>query len=405
MKVRTDHSRRFNLPRRWQAALTSIVLATALLDAAQALAQSAGEALQLNDSGDAVVELQQRLIDLGYYSGEITGFYGSQTQEAVAHFQQDAGLTTDGVVGAATETALRAPGDPSRSADQTSSADQSAPTTADAPRSLVRLGDSGEQIAELQRRLADLGYYNASASGMFDRPTEVAVQQFQKDNGLIADGVVGASTEVALRQPAGQSASSPAAVNPASSSAAASPTAAAKVSMLRLGDTGAAVAELQSNLSDRGFYQGEITGNYDAPTQTAVMTLQRSRGLVVDGVAGQQVATALGITGGFSQGGDPQTWRQIQQAHTEAQQSRQEADRAKQQAEQARLEAEQARLVLNQNLQENQYSVSELQRHLQRRGYNPGGVTGVLTPETQTAVTEAQRRYGLSESDLAGGSP
>jgi peptidoglycan hydrolase-like protein with peptidoglycan-binding domain len=384
MNVQTEQPRRFYLPRRWRTALTSLVLATALLDAAQAFAQSAGRALQLNDSGDAVVELQQRLINLGYYSGEITGFYGSQTKEAVAHFQQDAGLTTDGVVGAATETALRNP-------SQSSPAAQAAPSNA--PRSLVRLGDSGDQIAELQRRLAELGYYNASASGTFDRPTEIAVQRFQHDNGLLADGIVGASTEIALRQPAASPTTS-SATSPAST----------KVSLLRLGDTGAAVAQLQSSLSDRGFYQGAVTGNYDAPTQAAVMTLQRSRGLVVDGIAGEQVATALGITGGFSQGGDPQTWRQIQQARLEAQQSQQEADRAKQQAEQARLEAEQAKLVLNQNLQEDQYSVAELQRHLQQRGYNPGGVTGVLTPETQTAVTEAQRRYGLSESDLAGGS-
>ena len=385
MKVQTHRSRPFRLPRRWQTALTSLVLATALLDAAQALAQSAGSALQFNDRGDAVVELQQRLTDLGYYSGEVTGFYGSQTQDAVARFQQAAGLTTDGVVGAATETALRSPTERPTSAQSTSA-------SSTAPRSLVRLGDSGDQITELQRRLADLGYYTGAATGTFDRPTEAAVQRFQHDNRLLPDGIVGASTEVALRQPVGQSAASPAVGSPAGN-----------VSLLRLGDTGAAVAQLQSNLSDRGFYQGAITGNYDAPTQTAVMTLQRSKGLVVDGIAGEQVATALGITGGFSQGGDPQTWRQIQQAHAEAQQSQQEADRAKQQAEQARLEAEQAKLVLNQNLQENHYSVSELQRHLQRRGYNPGGVTGVLTPETQTAVTEAQRRYGLSESDLAGG--
>jgi peptidoglycan hydrolase-like protein with peptidoglycan-binding domain len=378
MKAQTHRSRPFRLPRRWQTALTSLVLATALLDAAQALAQSAGSALQLNDRGDAVVELQQRLTDLGYYSGEVTGFYGSQTQEAVTRFQQAVGLTSDGVVGAATETALRTPSAP---------ATGNSPST---PRSMVRFGDSGDQVAELQRRLTDLGYYKGEASGTFDRPTEAAVQSFQHDNGLLADGIVGASTEVALRQPVGQSA----ATSPVANSA-------AKVSLLRLGDTGAAVSQLQSLLSDRGFYQGEVTGNYDVPTQAAVTSLQRSRGLVADGIAGEQVATALGVTGGFSQG-DPQTWRQIQQARTEAQRSQQEADRAKQQAEQARLEAEQTKLVLNQNLQENQYSVAELQRRLQQRGYNPGGVTGVLTPETQTAVTEAQRHYGLNESDLSG---
>ena len=381
MKVQTHRSRPFRLPRRWQTALTSLVLATALLDAAQALAQTASGALKLNDRGDAVVELQQRLTDLGYYSGEVTGFYGSQTQEAVTRFQQAVGLNSDGIVGDATETALRTPSAPAPSNSP----------IGNSPRSMVRFGDSGAQITELQHRLTDLGYYTGTASGTFDRPTEAAVQSFQHDNGLLADGIVGASTEVALRQPVGQSA----ATSPVANGA-------AKVSLLRLGDTGAAVSQLQSLLTDRGFYQGEVTGNYDVPTQAAVTSLQRSRGLVADGIAGEQVATALGVTGGFSQG-DPQTWRQIQQARTEAQRSQQEADRAKQQAEQARLEAEQTKLVLNQNLQENQYSVAELQRRLQQRGYNPGGVTGVLTPETQTAVTEAQRHYGLNESDLSGG--
>ena len=384
--MKTHRFRPFHLPRRWQTALAGLVLTTVLLDAAQSLAQTASSALKLNDRGDAVVELQQRLTDLGYYSGEVTGFYGSQTQEAVTRFQQAIGLTSDGVVGTATETALRTPSAPAPSNSPTSN-----PPIGNAPRSMVRFGDSGAQITELQHRLADLGYYKGEASGTFDRPTEAAVQSFQHDNGLVADGIVGASTEVALRQPVGQSA----ATSPAANSA-------AKVSLLRLGDTGAAVSQLQSLLTDRGFYRGEVTGNYDAPTQAAVTSLQRSQGIVADGIAGEQVATALGVTGGFSQG-DPQTWRQIQQARTDAQRSQQEADRAKQQAEQARLDAEQTKLVLNQNLQENQYSVAELQRRLQQRGYNPGGVTGVVTPETQTAVTEAQRHYGLNEGDLSGG--
>ncbi|MBD3882530.1 peptidoglycan-binding protein [Phormidium tenue FACHB-886] len=391
---------RFHQPRllcRWQSSLAGLLLAAIVAEAAPAVAQSAGGALQLNDSGDAVVELQRRLTNLGYYDGEITGFLGSQTKEAIVQFQQEMGLTADGIVGAATEAALQEP---------SSQAEPQAAGESAEPRAVVRVGDSGEQIAELQRRLTDLGYYNGSISGTFDRPTEEAIQRFQRDNGLPADGIVGAATETALRQPAVPTSPSSTSINSAPNSTAASApsSAARRVAALRLGDTGTAVSELQSQLSEQGFYKGEISGNYDAQTQTAVTSLQRSRGLTVDGIAGQQVTEALGMTAmeQTSQGSNPQTWQQLQQTRLEARQARQEADRAKQEAEQARLEAEQARLVLNQNLQEGQYSVSELQRHLQRRGYNPGEVNGVLSPDTQTAITEAQQRYGLSESDFAG---
>jgi peptidoglycan hydrolase-like protein with peptidoglycan-binding domain len=44
----------------------------------------------------------------------------------------------------------------------------------------------------------------------------------------------------------------------------------------------------------------------------------------------------------------------------------------------------------------------ELQRRLQSNGYNPGDVSGIMTPTTEGAVSEAQRSYGLSESDFQG---
>ena len=403
----------------WRSRLGSnlvLLLLTTGLGASPALAQSLS-AVQMNDSGQTVTELQQRLLDLGYYSGEITGFYGSKTKEAVMRFQQDMGLAADGVVGSATSTALQ---NPSSSSNQNAASQD----TPGAPRSLVRLGDSGAQIAELQKRLTDLGYYNASISGSFDQATEDAVMRFQRDNGLPSDGIVGAATETALRQPAGQSAGQSAgqgsqnAIGYYQSGAAqggsaqggaaqggaaqgtfTSPTAS---NLLRLGDTGAAVSDLQARLTNLGLYQGAITGNYDAPTQAAVTALQRSRGLVPDGIAGPQVAAVLGLSGA-SAGGNSQSWQQLQQARTEAQQARTQADQAQRAAEQARLEAEQSRLVLTQNLQEGRYSVAELQRYLRSNGYNPGEINGSLTPETRSAITEAQQRYGLSDTDLFGG--
>ena len=375
----------------FSSSLAVLLLSTAaIMAASSASAQSV--AIQINDSGQAVTELQQRLLDLGYYNGEITGFYGSMTQEAVTRFQQDMGLTADGVVGSATETALRNPTSVSPAALSQDASDT-------APQSLVRLGDSGAQISELQRRLTDLGYYNASISGSFDAVTEAAVIRFQQDNNLPTDGIVGSATETALRQP----------VRPDASTASPSqgnPTPTDSTALLRLGSTGTAVSDLQARLTNLGFYQGAITGSYDTPTEAAVIAFQRSRNLIPDGIAGAQVATALGISAPTAgTGNNTQSWQQLQQARTEAQQAKAQAEQAQRDAEQARLEAEQARLILAQNLQEGRYSVAELQRYLQTNGYNPGDISGTLTPETRSAIAAAQQRYGLSDVDLFGATP
>ena len=48
--------------------------------------------LQKNSIGIEVKQLQQRLKDLGYYSGDVDGQYGTGTQTAVTAFQAQHGL-------------------------------------------------------------------------------------------------------------------------------------------------------------------------------------------------------------------------------------------------------------------------------------------------------------------------
>jgi N-acetylmuramoyl-L-alanine amidase len=57
--------------------------------------------------GDDVVELQTLLGGLGFDAGKVDGILGSRTAEAVAEFQRNAGLTTDGICGPETIAALR----------------------------------------------------------------------------------------------------------------------------------------------------------------------------------------------------------------------------------------------------------------------------------------------------------
>lgn len=64
------------------------------------------ENLQIDSSVQIVKLLQKRLQELGFYSGEIDGVFNVATKEAVIAFQEEEGLAGDGVVGWATEEAL-----------------------------------------------------------------------------------------------------------------------------------------------------------------------------------------------------------------------------------------------------------------------------------------------------------
>jgi peptidoglycan hydrolase-like protein with peptidoglycan-binding domain len=399
--------------------------------------------VQPNDNGEAVSTLQQRLTELGYYNGPITGFYGPMTQEAVSKFQKDQGIPQDGVVGATTRSALfSSTGQATQSADSPSTDTTDTMTaTSSAPRGTLKLDDSGNQVTELQNRLTALGYYNGPISGKFDVQTEAAVMTFQQDNGLTPDGIVGSSTEAALQHPSASSPnqrSNPATTSETTSQSSANPTnqtaqttqtaqtaqttpqASSSASqildpqpsrnrVLRLGDTGGDVGDLQLRLQALGFYKGLITGNYTLETESAVVAFQKSQNLTPDGIAGPQVALALqNSTPAQSPAQSPApapasvpTGQAPAQTGT-AQQQVAATSQPTQAQLQAQLQAEQAKQVLFQNLEEGRFSVVALQRHLQLHGFTTSPINGVFDANTQKAISDAQRNYGLSEGDLFG---
>jgi cell wall-associated NlpC family hydrolase len=71
---------------------------------------------------------------------------------------------------------------------------QAAPATP-----LLKQGMSGDEIYKLQLKLQEIGYYEDAPDGTFGSRTKAAVQEFQLDLGLAADGVVGPATLNALR--------------------------------------------------------------------------------------------------------------------------------------------------------------------------------------------------------------
>lgn len=66
--------------------------------------------LRMGESGDAVLALQQRLTELGYWLSAADGSYGLTTQQAVLAFQKAEGLGRDGVAGPETLGRLQTAG-------------------------------------------------------------------------------------------------------------------------------------------------------------------------------------------------------------------------------------------------------------------------------------------------------
>ncbi|MFU8777731.1 MAG: L,D-transpeptidase family protein [Roseovarius sp.] len=66
------------------------------------------------------------------------------------------------------------------------------------PAEKLRPGDSGPAVIALRNRLIAMGYLARNASQSYDMRVQQAVQAFQTDHGLEADGVAGPSTMAAL---------------------------------------------------------------------------------------------------------------------------------------------------------------------------------------------------------------
>lgn len=89
-------------------------------------------------------------------------------------------------------------GDPSDSSSSISSSEPSTSETAAVAAAILRQGEKGGEVKEVQRRLKEWGYYKGAVDGIFGPSTKNAVIAFQKKNGLKADGIVGKATYQAL---------------------------------------------------------------------------------------------------------------------------------------------------------------------------------------------------------------
>lgn len=155
------------------------------------------------------------------------------------------------------------------------------------------LGSRGDGVRCLQTTLNALGYNSGPVDGVFGGVTFRAVQAYQRAKGLTVDGLVGRQTGTSLRI-WGTAAAAPTTPAPGGSTGGAGCTV---TSSLRVGSTGAQVRCLQSALNAAGFSAGPTDGKFGNRTRAAVINYQRAKRLIVDGIAGRQTASALGVWG------------------------------------------------------------------------------------------------------------
>ena len=73
---------------------------------------------------------------------------------------------------------------------------------------------------------------------------------------------------------------------------------------LRNGSTGEKVESLQTRLTELGYYQGEIDGQFGAGTREAVIAFQKRNGLDADGLAGEETLRKLNSPEAVPSGGE-----------------------------------------------------------------------------------------------------
>ncbi len=138
-------------------------------------------------TGPVVAEIRARLAQLGHLDAAERSApqpaYDARCEQAVRAFQQDRGLTADGIVGTETYRAL----DEAR----------------------WRLGDrvlfhavnhpfAGDDVADLQQRLLEMGFDPGRCDGVYGPNSDRALREFQRNVGMAADGLCGPATLRAL---------------------------------------------------------------------------------------------------------------------------------------------------------------------------------------------------------------
>jgi len=230
-----------------------------LMLAAMVTGSAHAEPAQL--TGDEVFNLEYRLNALGYIA-EYNDVFDDDTLAALTAFQQANGLEVTGQPDEPTVALLNGTDALTRRSYLESFAQKYASVTP------YEHGQSGSDVADIQRALSQFGYFNRECDGMFGDATQAAVEQFQQANGLNVTGIADGATLLRLFEG-----------NP--------------VTWDRYledlycdaGDSGLNVYILQKKLARMGYFNGDHSGSFGDVTQRAVSDFQAGNGLEPTGIA------------------------------------------------------------------------------------------------------------------------
>ncbi len=186
-------------------------------------------------------------------------------------------------------------------------------STQQRPDGLLRKGDSGSAVHNLQSRLNALGYSCGAVDGIFGNRTRDAVRAFQRDHGLSDDGIAGPLTFAALNSGQTQSGGSLDVDGEWGK-------ATTRALQRALGTTiDGIVSHQRPRYRDDGTLMACNYGSFEwTPTgsSTCIAALQRKVGAKSDGVAGPATVRALQSFLGVKTDGEcgPATVRALQTA-------------------------------------------------------------------------------------------
>jgi len=270
-----------------------------------------GQPLSINSTGDAVQTIQKFLnrIRLNYplipLISNPDGNFGTDTQQAVKVFQSVFNLTQDGIVGKATWNKISAIYTAVVKLAELDAEGERIGLSPTPPTTTIRQGNRGTDVIHAQFLLNYISNFYDTISapdmdGNFGASTTQSVQQFQRQFGLTADGIIGPSTWAKLyevyKRLRDEDENYPVDPN-------VPPTPNPNVPvypgyLLKQGQRGNNIITLQRMLNNARSQYPNLPlltedGIFGPATYNAVRLFQQARGLSQDGIVGPQTWNAL----------------------------------------------------------------------------------------------------------------
>ena len=240
----------------------------------------------------------------------------------------------------------------------------------------MKQGSKGTTVKQLQQNLIGLGYLDGTADGSYGSKTRRAVEAFQADFGLKADGTAGEATQTAIYN---------------------------------------AVVRLQVELKNAGYAPGTADGHFGSKTRAALEKFQRDEELEVTGEMNKATWSAMdrssmGIRGGAAARTAEQIKR-MQQALIGLGYLSDKADGVYGSKTREAVRQYQKAYGLtadgsagSKTMTSLKNTVTALQSDLARKGYYSGKIDSSFGSGTQAAVKAYQKKNGLNQTGIAGAS-